>query len=248
MLIRISGRSLALSIAVGALLSSATAEAQSSDEGERPANARMGLQFGGRIGYAFGVGDVYPGLSVSDASNGALPLTVDLGLRILPEIYVGLYGSWANVFTKTNAISCPPGYDCTADDWRFGLELDYHFMPHRRHLDPYVGISGGYEVLHTSVSGPTTVQTPLGPASGTANASITDRGWEFVALTFGLDLRVCRWLGAGPFFQASVNAYNVHSGTETVIVAGTSTSTSVPDTDHDAHGLFQLGLRGTFNL
>jgi hypothetical protein len=243
----LSRRPLAFLVAVGTLLSSAAAEAQTSDDEGREKAPKLGLQLGVRIGYAFGVGDVYSGLAVSDASNGALPITVDLGARILPELYVGLYGSFAPVFTKTNAISCPAGYDCTAEDWRFGLEIDYHFAPHR-HLDPYLGLSGGYEVLHTSINGPTTVQTPLGAAPGTASASITDNGWEFAALTFGLDLRMFRWFGVGPFFQASINEYNVHSGSETVTVAGTSTTVSVPAVDHDAHGLFQLGLRGTFNL
>jgi hypothetical protein len=244
---RTSRRPLALLVTLCILLSSAAAEAQTNYDEGRGKAPLLGLQFGARIGYAFGAGDVYSGLGVSDASNGALPLTVDFGLRLLPELYVGLYGSWAHVFTKTNAISCPTGFDCTANDWRFGLEVDYHFTP-RRHLDPYIGLSGGYEVLHTDISGPTTVQTPLGPAQGTASASITDRGWEFAALTLGLDLRVVRFFGLGPFVQASINEYGVHSGTQTVTVAGSSTSVSVPDVSHDAHGLIEVGLRGTFNL
>ena len=157
--------------------------------GAREYAANRGLQVGARVGYALGTGVVYSGLKLSDSSNGALPIIVDVGWRALPQLYVGLYGQFAPVFTKTNPVSCPSGFDCNAQDWRFGLQADYHFVPRSR-IDPYIGIGGGYEVLHTTVSGPVAVPTPLGVATGNAHVSVVDRGWEFVALTLGFDGRV----------------------------------------------------------
>jgi hypothetical protein len=239
----------ALSISTVALLSGAACDAWAG-EGEKEedhAATAPGLQLGARVAYAFGSGDVYSGLSVSQGSNGALPLIVDAGIRILPELYVGLYGQWAHVFARENAISCPAGYSCTVNDWRFGVEVDYHFKPRLR-WDPYVGLGGGYEILHTSVSGPTVVPTPNGPVPGTADASITDRGWEFVTLTLGFDARLYHWFGVGPFFSASLNEYGVHDGTQTVTVAGTVTNVPVANVNHDLHELYIMGVRGTFNL
>ena len=65
---------------------------------------------------------MYKGVHLSDASSGALPLLVDVGWRIAPELYVGVYGQYAPVFLKTYALTCPSGSSCTAQDWRFGVE------------------------------------------------------------------------------------------------------------------------------
>jgi hypothetical protein len=206
----ISARGFAISLVVsGSLISSANARAQyeqapffnppppdvtasSTYAGPHPFAARRGPQLGLRVGYASGTGIVYSGLNVHDASDGALPVTVDLGWRFLPQLYAGVYGSFAPVFTKGNPLSCPAGFDCNAQDWRFGVQVDYHFLPRTR-LDPYVGLGGGYEILHTNANGPVVVPTPLGNAPGNASAGIIDRGWEFAALTLGFDARINAW-------------------------------------------------------
>ncbi|HEY3818774.1 MAG TPA: hypothetical protein VGL81_16500 [Polyangiaceae bacterium] len=209
--------------------------------------ANRGLQFGARVGYSLGAGSVYQGLNVTDASNGQIPIQLDLGWRILPLLYVGAYGQFAPNFQKSNDMSCPNGLGCSAQDWRFGLEGDLHFLPRTR-LDPYLGLSAGYEVLHTDESGTTTVPLPGGAsASAPVGVSVTDRGWEFAALTLGFDARVDRAVGIGPYLQASINEFNVHTGTETVNVAGMQTSTPVPQVSPAAHTIFTAGLRGTFN-
>jgi hypothetical protein len=204
-------------------------------------------QLGARVGYAFGSGVVYQGLSIVDGSHGAMPLIGDLGWRFLPQLYAGLYGQYSPVFTKTNDVECFQGFTCASQDYRFGVEVDYHPVPRTR-FDPYVGLAGGYEILHTHVSGPTVAPTPGGYVPANVDASVIDRGWEFASLVVGFDGRVDPAVGVGLFVQASLGEYNVHTGTQTLSVDGnTLASNPVPDVNHGLHELYLVGVRATFN-
>jgi opacity protein-like surface antigen len=208
---------------------------------------RTGFQAGVRVAYTDGVGVVYKGVHLSDASSGALPLLVDVGWRIAPELYVGVYGQYAPVFLKTYALTCPSGSTCTAQDWRFGVEADYHFLPGLR-LDPYVGLGVGYEVLHTSLRGVTLVPDGDTFVLATLQESITDRGWEFVSLTAGLDWRFCESLGAGLFVLGTLGEYNVQAASGTVTSGMQQQALSFLPIQIAPHALAFVGIRGTFNL
>jgi hypothetical protein len=209
--------------------------------------ANRGLQVGARTGYGGGTGIVYSGLSVHEASSGGIPVIVDLGVRALPQLYAGIYGGFTPIFTKSNPVSCPDGIDCTTQQWRFGVQFDFHFVPTSK-LDPYIGLGGGYEILHTHLTGSVPVPTPLGSFPGNVDASITDRGWEFASLTLGFDARINSGVGIGPFVSGSLNEYGVHSGTQTVSVSGTQVAANqVPPVNHGLHELFWAGVRATFN-
>jgi len=213
----------------------------------REYTARVGPQLGARIAYAAGAGSVYSGLSVASSSNGALPMQIDLGWRIMPLLHVGVYGQYAPVFLETNPLSCPEGFSCSAQDWRFGIQADFHPLPLSR-WDPYVGVGMGYEILHTGVDGTTNVPTPSGTVPAAVDASVVDRGWEFATLTFGFDYRVNDLLGIGPFISGSLNRYDSHTGTRNVVVSGTLvSSTQVESVDHVMHEIFMIGLRGVIN-
>jgi hypothetical protein len=256
-------RRLAVALSAGALLIGGSAHAQDETapafnppppdlpppyvSGSHSRQANTGLQVGVRTGYGGGTGIVYSGLQVHDASSGGIPIILDMGVRALPQLYLGLYGSWAPIFTKNNPVSCPGDLDCKTDQWRFGVQFDFHYIPTSR-FDPYIGLGGGYEILHTDVSGAIPVPTPLGSFPGNVNATIIDRGWEFANLTFGFDARLSRAVGLGPFVSGSLSEYGVHTGTQTVTIAGNQVSaTPVPNVNHGLHELFFAGLRGTFN-
>jgi hypothetical protein len=209
--------------------------------------ARLGPQVGLRVAYGGGTGVVYEGLEVSNASVGALPMTLDLGWRFLPMLYVGLYGQFAPVFTRENSVSCPAGFDCWAHDWRFGAEADFHFLPHSR-LDPYVGLGTGYEILENNVHGTAPVPTPAGPVPGNVSVNTTDTGYEFLNVTLGFDWRIDSVVGVGPFITGTLGRYATHEGTQTTVVDGMVVQTGeVPSVSHGMHELAQVGVRGTFN-
>ena len=211
-------------------------------------HAQTGLQLGVRFGYSFGAGAVFSGLPVVDNSDGALPLIVDAGARVLPSLYIGAYGQYAPVFTKDASTACPAGFSCNAADWRFGLEVDLHFLPSAR-WDPYVGLGAGYEILHSSIEGPAPVALPSG-VMGVAqvNESENNRGWEFGSVTLGADIRLNRHVGLGPFFTFTLAEFNVRSGESTMSAGGVSTTTTVPAVNSTLHELFIFGARGTFNM
>ena len=157
-----SSRGLAVVLSAGAMLIGGAARAQDatiesppmlnppppdlgppSTTGTRSHVANTGLQVGVRTGYGGGAGIVYSGLSVHEATSGSIPVIVDLGVRALPQLYAGIYGSWAAQLTKSNPVSCPGDLDCQTQQWRFGVQFDFHYNP-RSKLDPYVGLGGGY--------------------------------------------------------------------------------------------------------
>lgn len=208
--------------------------------------AKPGIQLGARVGYAGGAGSVYSGLGVWDASSGTIPLMVDLGWRVIPHLYIGAYGGFAPVLLKTNPQSCPGGFNCDAQNWRFGLQFDVHPLP-RVSWDPYIGFGAGYEVIHTTVNGTTPVTLPTGPATALVDSSVTDRGWEFGNITLGADFRLDRAIGLGPFFTATLARYNVRETDRSVTVAGTPIPSPVADVTHANHAQFIVGVRGTFN-
>jgi hypothetical protein len=208
--------------------------------------ARPGFQIGARVAFQRGFGSVYNGLAVSDVGDAAVPLVIDLGWRLLSWLYVGAYGQVAPVVTKNTSTACPTGSDCSAMDWRLGIEADFHLAPSSR-LDPYVGVGTGYEILHRTIGGP--ISVPLGSTSkaGVADVSVTDQGWEMVALTAGLDLRTSRNIGVGPFVTGTLDRFDLHHGTQsTVLDGGNVSSGSVTAVTHTVHELLILGVRGTF--
>ncbi|MCL2450019.1 MAG: hypothetical protein FWD17_13815 [Polyangiaceae bacterium] len=220
--------------------------------GRHDATARIGPQIGVRVGYGLGSGSVYRGLPLHTASDGAVPIIVDLGWRFIPELYAGLYGQFGPVVTRNNPASCPGDASCSSQDWRFGIEVDYHFLPRTR-LDPYVGLGSGYEILHTHVTANTLVPMDAGPVPARTTVGLIDRGWEFAALTLGMDARACSSFGIGPFVSASIGEYNVHTGnmsTSVLTPAGPVLvqSTPVPGVSHGTHELYIFGVRGTFNM
>lgn len=234
------------------LLAASSARGQPSDVGvdrsiTEPDRPPTGLQLGARVGYGLGSGEVYRGFGVSEGSDGFIPIVVDVGARVTPELYVGAYGGYAHVFPRTNATSCPAGFDCRITDWRFGLQVDWHVRP-RRWFDPYVGLGAGYEILHNSVTGPTSVPTAAGPVPATADAGVTDRGFEFAALTLGADFRIARVLAVGPFVSMSIGEFGTRTGSTTVRVQGTEVaSTAAAEVEHRPHELYLFGVRGTVN-
>jgi opacity protein-like surface antigen len=211
--------------------------------------AGRSFQAGARVGYAFGAGSVYSGVSVSDNSGGAIPVIVDLGARVNPMFYIGVYGQFAPVFIKSDTATCPTSFACQTENWRFGVQADFHFMPQVR-WDPYVGLGAGYEILHNSISGAVTTTGP-GPAGASVTSlveqSTTNRGWEYGAITLGADFRFDRHTGFGPFFTFTMGEFNVRTGYTTVNTAGLTTKTGPADVDHTLHEYFIFGGRGTFN-
>jgi outer membrane protein len=124
---------------------------------------------------------------IGDVTRGMVPFQLDLGWRIDPRWFVGVYGQYGFGLVKNEA--CPVG-SCSAGDVRLGLEVNYHFRP-LAVVDPWVGLGAGWELLHFS-----------GPAG-----SVDFNGAELANLTGGVDFKIAPALGVGPFVTLSAGEF-----------------------------------------
>ncbi|RKH11584.1 hypothetical protein D7V97_10790 [Corallococcus sp. CA053C] len=218
------------------------------------AAGRMGpeLAVSGNVG--LGAGYVYKNglsaagtvesLKITDSATVSIPVIVELGFRATPRFYLGVWGSWENVFTKENPLSCPEGFDCSSHQWRIGPEVRYHLSPGGG-FDPWIGLGLGLEILESHVQG--TTQVPVAPGvtvPADVDTHVTDRGPTFARLTLGGDVRLSRALSVGPIFTASIGSYTVRTGSQTLDITGVgSREGPVARVDDGFHALFTLGLR-----
>ncbi|MFP2931548.1 hypothetical protein ACLESO_41455 [Pyxidicoccus sp. 3LG] len=238
------------------------APAAEAQEAEPPPQAGMermdgpvGLQLALSAGVGAGLGYVYKNgvsrttgqpedVKVTDGSSVTLPVLLEVGYRASPKCYIGVWGSYEKVFTKTSDITCPEGSDCSVWMWRLGPEVRYHFSPGAG-FDPWVGLGVGLEILRNDVESETTITVPdVGPVPARVEASTTDRGPTFARLSFGGDVRISRSFFLGPILTASIGSYTVHTGELRVTPPGLpSVTIQEPPVDDGVHALFTLGLR-----
>jgi outer membrane protein W len=195
--------------------------APAADEGPR------GFELGARIGYALPMGSAQEDAKMSDAISGQLPLVLDAGYRITPNIYVGAYGQIGYVMQSDKA--CPDGVSCSATDIKLGANVHYHFLPAAT-FDPWVGVGAGYEWLHSSAS------------KGEMDVSSTGHGFELLNLQVGGDYRLAKQVAIGPFVGFSLGQYSKAS----ITTNGKEASGDIEKTA--MHEWLTLGVKGTFNL
>ena len=148
------------------------------------------IVLGLRLGYGLPMGNETEGAALSDRVSGMIPIWLDLGYMVTPNIMVGAYGQYGFASVK----NCPSGSDCSAHDLRFGVQGQYLVSPGEQ-LDPWFGLGIGYESLAGSVDG--------------ADGSMS--GLEFANLQAGLDYAVMPDLGVGPFLSMSFGQYSSQS-------------------------------------
>lgn len=205
-----------------------TASAASASTG-----SQGGLQFGLRLGYGIPMGKTADadGADLSNSVSGQLPIWLDVGYRIIPNIYVGLYGQYGIAFiNKDNNTECKAdGASCSASDFRFGVNAHYHFSPGQS-VDPWVGLGIGYEIASTSFS------------SAAGDGSGSTKGFEFLNLQGGADFLATQGLGIGPFASFSLGQYGSSSAT----IGGQEISGDIEKTA--MHEWLVIGVRGVYNL
>jgi outer membrane protein W len=206
-----------------------------------------GIEIGLRTGYKLAMGDVngagtqtvgnltvnVPEVKLSDSISGGVPLWLDLGYRINPNIFVGGFIEYAFLFvasqnTQTGG-GCPNGASCSAHSITFGLQGHYHFLPDGP-FDPWAGIGFGAE----SVS-----------ASASANNQSTDSGLsglQFVFFQLGGDYKVMPNFGVGPFAAFSLGQYS----SESTGSGGQSASIDIKNTA--LHEWLTIGVRGAYDI
>ncbi|WP_375757582.1 hypothetical protein [Corallococcus exercitus] len=218
---------------------------------------RIGPQFAVSGNVGLGLGYVYTNgqspsgtledLKITDSAKVSFPVIAELGFRVTPRFYIGAWGSWEPVLTKTNDLSCPEGFQCDTFQWRVGPEVRYHLRPGAS-FDPWIGLGVGLEILKSHVEGDTQLQVAPGVFVPThVDTHVTDRGPTIARVTLGGDVRVARSLSLGPIITASVGQYTVRTGSQTLDITGVGTrDQGLTPVDDGFHALFTLGLRIAF--
>lgn len=187
--------------------------------------ARVGFQIGIRTGVAVPLGNVYDGAKMSDTWGVQIPLVVDIGGKISRNVFLGGYLGFG--FGGAGGVT---GNDCerrnrSCGAFRFdlGFMFQYHFIPDGS-VNPWLGLGLGYEL------------NQIGIGNGNATTTTSYGGVNFLQFLFGIDFRINRTVGLGPFMGFSVGQY----------LSGSAGAGSGNIPNKSVHEWFSLGFRVVF--
>jgi hypothetical protein len=195
--------------------------------------AKTGFQMALRTGYSAPFGNVTKNFKLSDFSSGQVPLLVDIGGKPIPHLFLGGYlGFGFGGAGGTTAAACEANNaGCFGLSLRFGVQVQAHFLPHGQ-VNPWLGYGIGLESVALSVD-----------QSGSRNAVAAGVGGvEFAHLMGGVDWRLTRVVGIGPFVDVAFGRYS----TVSVNDGDTTRSSDILDSERASHGWATLGLRVVF--
>jgi hypothetical protein len=155
----------------------------------------VALPFGSANGSSFGLSNPPPehwSSSMSDLSGWQIPLTIDIGGKPNPHVFIGGYISYAMGQTAGRlADACDRlPLDCYSSSFRIGAQIHYVFSPHEW-VTPWLGYGIGYSWF----------------SAGDGVRDVSLRGFEFAHFLGGVDIRLSRTLGIGPFVDWSIGSY-----------------------------------------
>ena len=189
----------------------------------------QGLELGVRTGYGIPLGKVADDATgdMNEVVDGVIPIWLDLGQRVSPDLMVGVYGMYAfGVLDGELRDNCDKqSADCSAHDIRAGIELHYHLLPDQT-VDPWIGMGADWEWFNLSVS----------QAGDDYSATATGPN---LTLQLGLDVKPSGSIVAfGPFASFSFGEFIDRS------CSGPGLSCSSPD-DKSMHNWLMVGVRAT---
>jgi hypothetical protein len=180
-----------------------------------PPLGRRGFQAAIRTGVAIPFGSLKdnddPGViggrtSMRDLVGPQLVLAADIGAKVTKWIFIGGYVDFASGLAAGDLSSSCDALrrDCRARSFRLGAQFAYSIAPDER-LDPWIRYGLGYSSL----------------AAGDDGVDVTYRGFDFGRFGAGLDIRISRVVGLGPYVDFTVGKYaSRRIETETGVVAG----------------------------
>ncbi|HEX8794171.1 MAG TPA: hypothetical protein VF765_24680 [Polyangiaceae bacterium] len=227
-------------VAAGALAASAVVL---SGNTARADATPTGIEVGLRSGYAIPLGNLVGAPSgqtapnLSDTISGMVPIWLDAGYRLNPNMMIGAFFQYGLAFTNNGTKSLfsgcgTSGVSCSANDLMFGAQFHYHFMPDQT-IDPWAGIGVGYEILNGSAS-----------QGGQSLGGASFNGFQFVNLQVGGDYKVMPNLGVGPFIAFSLGEY---SGCSFNGPNGQSAGTCTIN-NSAMHEWLTFGIRGAYDI
>lgn len=229
---------------LAALLAALSAPAEPAASEARPFHLALRTGFGLPLGSYADVRQIGPlrdedVISLSDDVHGAIPLWLDLGYRVHPNVMLGAYVMYGLVLPKSAEVDnplaggCPEGLDCFGAGIRAGLQAQYAFSPGAP-IEPWLGVALGVEWITSHVQG---------QAFGfDLDIATSHFGPDPLQLQGGVDFRLGPAFALGPFAALSVMQYT----SCTAELDGESIECRLPDKAW--HGWLVLGLRGSLGL
>jgi hypothetical protein len=201
----------------------AVAQPESADttgfDREVPA-VKSAFEIGVATGYSQGGGKLGGNmLSLEDVSGPGAAVEVDVGYRIIPELTVGAYGTFAKYQHGDSIAADTDVLGATA-----GIQAAWHFRPDRS-VDPWVSLGTGWKGLW------------LDPSSGKVTSL---QGLELARLQLGADYRITKDIAISPVIGGSLSLFISQDS------AMTTDLTEIQDKKVNVTGF--AGLSGRFDL
>jgi opacity protein-like surface antigen len=177
--------------------------------------------------------------AIGDDAHGVIPLWLDVGYRIHPNLLIGAYGMYGIVLPKTAPANnplrggCPEGFDCAGSGVRFGVRAEYSFVPEGP-IEPWVGLGFGYEWITARLEGRF--------AGFDFESDTSHSGWDLLQLQGGTDFALGDLFSLGPFLLLSGMKYSDCAAE----LSGQEQACQLDETAW--HGWFAFGLRGVAEL
>jgi hypothetical protein len=169
---------------------------QDSGGAYEPTNTGFSFGFRGSYAVPFGQANAVPlngGVVI-----GMIPIGADMGWFFSPHFYVGGYFQYGFGIGpgQTNLTCSDVDVTCSAEMYRFGAVVHWHFKPEST-VDPWLGAGLGYEIVN------------LVATSDVDDSTVTTSALQALDLTLeaGLDLKPLRYLGIGPFVEVATGPY-----------------------------------------
>lgn len=158
------------------------------EEGSGP-KPRVGFQMDFRTGYALPMGNATgnTGDKMTSSFGGEVPFILDIGGKVHKNIFIGGYLNLAFGGCGDYAAS-----DCAAITFHVGPEILVAILPGEK-VNPWVGYGFGFEAA--------------GLSADNGNTSVGASGFEFAHFMGGVDFRLTRGFGIGPFLDLSLAEY-----------------------------------------
>lgn len=177
-----------LSLLVPAVAVAQPNDLQATDGFDHPVAAvQNAFEVGVAAGYAQGAGKLGGGMnSLEDVAGAGGAVEVDAGARIIPNLSVGLYGTFSQHAKGDQLPSSTDVYGASA-----GVQASWHFRPSTS-IDPFVNLGTGWRGLW------------LNPSTGKVTSL---QGLELARLQVGVDYRITPDIAIAPVIGGSLDMF-----------------------------------------
>jgi hypothetical protein len=199
-------------------------------------HGHAGLVFGISVGYSAPAGNTTSaaGDNLAATFGYQIPLSVDLGVNILPSLFLGAYGTFADGGPGSTLGAMCAQYNCAESSFRGGLVIEYRLLPGRT-FEPWIGYGAGYDVSAVTLGSVNQFGTAF------QHSANKWRGWDVAHIRAGLDFLTDPYSAAGVFIDVGIGQFSNEWSQ-----AGSLPGVDVTITNPTLHQWWTFGARWTF--